>query len=730
VITQLNGRHLAGNAPDMLISGISRAYNNHFNPDQIAQDLNSGKYYLVSFGNCHAPLLRKVARVNDAQQDHKASAEWEIITNTHSEALTSDLKFLMQNVPKPAFVSATIRQEAKPDNTANASDGQQAKKEMYWVELVCEYKDPDINAVEDMGSLPYKVTFADGTTKQGYLSGGYKKLSNIPAGDVEVVFGYPEAEDQLKEVRREIQVQLNGIISDAAERAKLLDEELAKNSITMQSVILTGAFLDGMFGPIEDFGDFCAELVEEAQVRFEQWDAFKGIDDYEDLKDAVIEKVGKAKKRYLSYVAEVDDVRIAVQEAIFNGNVEQINEKLEELATFANNQLDNIEAYGAKTFSALNGSYQRLSLLFEDEELKDMLIQFAKDYVEVMPNVERVNAGGGVATGLLLAVVSLPTTGGAGAVAVLGATKADKIKDLAVNIKKVEELIEQKMVTPPAALKGPAKTEIKGQGDKHKETEVKKEEKKICGYQFKGTAQKCKKDYNKNCPLCHKGARQKGKNKGNSTTLSNRIMTQVALTEKAKNPSYAIPKYKEKVKTKNHPWYVKKGSLQAHHIICSETVDSDRWKDYFDMCGYDINCKENGVMLPNLPSLACQLAVPLHRSNHNDGEAEIDGKSLSYVRAVKRLLLEIEKQIRKNKFCSSPNKIKTKLEDTSHRILGYLAKFEWTLTYDGRDYDDISTAKGCSGLESISKYVEKEERCESRSHGYAVDKTRSLRIGL
>jgi hypothetical protein len=41
----------------MLISGISRAYNNHFNTDQIAQDLNSGKYYLVSLGSCDAPIL-------------------------------------------------------------------------------------------------------------------------------------------------------------------------------------------------------------------------------------------------------------------------------------------------------------------------------------------------------------------------------------------------------------------------------------------------------------------------------------------------------------------------------------------------------------------------------------------------------------------------------------------------------------------------------------------------
>ena len=130
----------------MIISGITRAYNNHFNPDQIAQDLISGRYYLVSFGNCHAPLLRKVARVNDAQQDEKTKAEWEFTTNPLSESLTSDLKFLIDRVPTPVFVSAAIRQEADPSAPTPAkSDKADNKKEKepqkFWLKIQSLFDD-------------------------------------------------------------------------------------------------------------------------------------------------------------------------------------------------------------------------------------------------------------------------------------------------------------------------------------------------------------------------------------------------------------------------------------------------------------------------------------------------------------------------------------------------------------------------------------------------------------
>ncbi len=103
---------------------------------------------------------------------------------------------------------------------------------------------------------------------------------------------------------------------------------------------------------------------------------------------------------------------------------------------------------------------------------------------------------------------------------------------------------------------------------------------------------------------------------------------------------------------------------------------------------------------------------------------------MSYVDGVSGLLEEIDTKIRKNKFCNKPEDVKSKLNDLSHRVLDYLDKFEWTLTYDGRDYEGLTKKFGCGNQDSISKHVKKENACEkNRSHGYNVNKNRSLKIG-
>src|SRR5689334_20062428 len=53
-----------------------------------------------------------------------------------------------------------------------------------------------------------------------------------------------------------------------------------------------------------------------------------------------------------------------------------------------------------------------------------------------------------------------------------------------------------------------------------------------------------------------------------------------------------------------HPWYTGGRSLQAHHLICTEALDDDQWTEICFLFGYDINRKENGVMLPAKMPLA------------------------------------------------------------------------------------------------------------------------------
>ncbi|MCP4474226.1 MAG: hypothetical protein GY821_06610, partial [Gammaproteobacteria bacterium] len=100
----------------------------------------------------------------------------------------------------------------------------------------------------------------------------------------------------------------------------------------------------------------------------------------------------------------------------------------------------------------------------------------------------------------------------------------------------------------------------------------------------------------------------------------------------------------------DHDWYTETNSLQAHHLICSESMDDDDWYQYCMDFGYDINHKKNGVMLPYLMALACQLHVPVHRSNHSAGRAD----GTSYPKKVEKDLMEIADDIESGKYCDNP----------------------------------------------------------------------------
>jgi hypothetical protein len=87
-------------------------------------------------------------------------------------------------------------------------------------------------------------------------------------------------------------------------------------------------------------------------------------------------------------------------------------------------------------------------------------------------------------------------------------------------------------------------------------------------------------------------------------------------------------------------------------------------------------------------------------------------------------------QIKDNTHCSNPMIIKERLERISLRVLRYLEKFQWTLTYDGKDYIMSPGAKGCGGKVNISKHDTNKDACTNRSHGYDVERNRKLKIGL
>lgn len=220
------------------------------------------------------------------------------------------------------------------------------------------------------------------------------------------------------------------------------------------------------------------------------------------------------------------------------------------------------------------------------------------------------------------------------------------------------------------------------------------------------------KEEKEKCPYCgkneHPFADKWGTNAGISQTLRKNI----------------IPKIED------HAWYTGSSSLEAHHLICSEAMDDDDWSEYCMKFGYDINHQNNGVMLPNLMELACQLHVALHRSNHAKGMAE----GMSYPKKVKIDLGEYEKDIKAGKFCENPRALVGALDRYSQRILKKIDTFRWTITADGQDYKPGNC--GCAGCTSITG--KSNQACpHNRNHGLAKKgqttpiprKTQPLEIG-
>jgi len=147
----------------------------------------------------------------------------------------------------------------------------------------------------------------------------------------------------------------------------------------------------------------------------------------------------------------------------------------------------------------------------------------------------------------------------------------------------------------------------------------------------------------------------------------------------------------------SHRWYSESGSLAAHHIICSEAVNNEQWAKYCRDHNYDINRKQNGVMLPTMMQAACQIHLPLHVSNHNAGKGE---SGTSYPASVINKLKEIAAKLERGGYCDSPNGLTQKMDRLSVFILEKVSSFQWTITKDGADYK--AGGFGCAGAVSLT----------------------------
>jgi hypothetical protein len=148
----------------------------------------------------------------------------------------------------------------------------------------------------------------------------------------------------------------------------------------------------------------------------------------------------------------------------------------------------------------------------------------------------------------------------------------------------------------------------------------------------------------------------------------------------------------------SHPWYTGRWSIAAHHLICSESMaDDEDWGRYCREFGYDINRRENGVVLPMVLAVACELHVPVHVGPHAGGWAfDMD---MAYPEAVKARLKRVARAIEAGGYCSNPALLTAELDLLSAEILGRVSSGRWTLTSDGQDY--LPGGVGCAGAASL-----------------------------
>ena len=223
------------------------------------------------------------------------------------------------------------------------------------------------------------------------------------------------------------------------------------------------------------------------------------------------------------------------------------------------------------------------------------------------------------------------------------------------------------------------------------------------------------------CPLCdkdileHKFQIGSGNNVGHSTILGGNILQGAD----KKNHKFAMKPYfyydddYDKIVPQNDNFnqisqdrrreriFIGDG-IEAHHLICSEAMESDPvWEIICKNLYYDINKRENGVFLPTEMDLACHLHVPLHRGNHAAGFA--DGFE-RYVKSVKKKLDEIKTSYRNAKPCDEERseQLNSELDTLSTEILNKISTFTWTITRDGSHYHP-SNPVGCSNARHMSE---------------------------
>ncbi|WP_419812394.1 AHH domain-containing protein [Bacterioplanoides sp.] len=669
--------------------------------------LKSGTCFLLSPpGHTLQPVIRLQAKVNAQNTQDNASVDLDSqIILTVSDQYKNALKILLAGTPRPNMTASVSKAKAKTQED-KSSNPQSQPKPTYDLVIKAHYE----NAPQDIiQTLPYEVVLSDGKTRSGTLNGGWARILNVPKGKVEITFGYPNAEKDLPGVRQELSDLIDQYLNELKQQSAKLDAALGSEPLAMQGLILTGAFFDGLFSTAKDAGETIGQLAtdlrDEVKVKLNEWKDT-------DVKTEILEKVEQRKDELTAFLAEVDDARLEAENALKKGYVNPLKKELENLVSYGHDRASEAYAYGQSKLGKLQQAYDRYVILIEDSEIKQLLINLPERYYDSLPKVVVAQEAGGFGLSFVLGLL----TGGLGAAAsisVMLASKAKLVRNIANKFEEVEKLLTQKKLT----LKNEA-SNVSDPGDnpfdhgftKTKPKKVDEQEKKKCDF--------CDKPYNAKCPMANPKMNYPSDTKGSGSELTQSIIA---------NPNNDYSKIED------HPWYfqrkqgsVNRRSLEAHHLIISESMKNPDLKEVCDQFGYNINHHKNGVLLPYYMDLACHLGVPLHRGSHKKGQSDIvdprgtdEDVYLNYPRAVKEQVDSLLKTVKRGKSCQvsgNPRKdFLNKVSKISLKVFNKIKKYEWSISADGFDYQKNSKV-GCGNVLKIGA-KKSDSRCNHRNEG-------------
>ncbi len=206
-----------------------------------------------------------------------------------------------------------------------------------------------------VGGLPWRVTFDDGTVREGELDRhGEAYLTEVPSGPVEVEFSPAEEDDEarLAELRAELKAALDAEVARAQSEGDMYRAQMAKTAGYEKPFIYTGAALVGTWEWIEDTVEGLYTLAESGlstAFHSAQW-----VTQYMMHMDALNRAFVRGDER---------EVRIQAR---------ALNQMMQEVEGALKADLDQL---------------QDLSLLAWDDETREMLVDFPVRYFKAIDGV-------------------------------------------------------------------------------------------------------------------------------------------------------------------------------------------------------------------------------------------------------------------------------------------------------------------------------------------------------